>query len=51
MTRFAENFKANKNTLFGLSGLDLILTCNSESSKYSVGIKIASAKNENILIY
>ena len=49
MTRFAENFKANKNTLFGLSGLgDLILTCNSESSRNTqFGIKIASAKNEN----
>ena len=49
MTRFAEKFKANKNTLFGLSGLgDLILTCNSESSRNTqFGIKIASAKNEN----
>ena len=49
MTRFAENFKANKNTLFGLSGLgDLILTCNSESSRNTqFGIKIASSKYEN----
>ena len=49
MTRFAEKFKANKNTLFGLSGLgDLILTCGSLSSRNTqFGIKIASSKYEN----
>ena len=49
MTRFAEKFKANKNTLFGLSGLgDLILTCGSHSSRNTqFGIKIASSKYEN----
>ena len=49
MTRFAETFKANKNTLFGLSGLgDLILTCGSHSSRNTqFGIKIASSKYEN----
>ncbi len=49
ITRFAEIFKVNKNTLFGLSGLgDLILTCNSESSRNTkFGIKIASSKSEN----
>ena len=49
ITRYAEHFKANKNTLFGLSGLgDLILTCSSTSSRNTkFGIKIASAKSEN----
>ena len=49
MTRFAEKFKANKNTLFGLSGLgDLILTCGSNSSRNTqFGIKIASTKYNN----
>ena len=49
MTRFAEKFNANKNTLFGLSGLgDLILTCGSHSSRNTqFGIKIASSKYEN----
>ena len=49
MTRFAEKFNANKNTLFGLSGLgDLILTCGSLSSRNTqFGIKIASSKYEN----
>ncbi len=49
MTRFAEKFNANKNTLFGLSGLgDLILTCGSNSSRNTqFGIKIASSKYEN----
>ena len=49
MTRFAEKFRANKNTLFGLSGLgDLILTCGSKSSRNTqFGIKIASSKYEN----
>ncbi len=49
ITRFASVFKANKNTLFGLSGLgDLILTCNSISSRNTqFGIKIASSKTEN----
>ena len=49
MTRFAEKFKANKNTLFGLSGLgDLILTCGSNSSRNTqFGIKISSSKYEN----
>ena len=49
MTRFAERFNANKNTLFGLSGLgDLILTCGSHSSRNTqFGIKIASSKSEN----
>ena len=49
MTRFAEKFKANKNTLFGLSGLgDLILTCGSHSSRNTqFGIKIASSNSEN----
>ena len=49
MTRFAEKFNANKNTLFGLSGLgDLILTCGSKSSRNTqFGIKIASTKYNN----
>ena len=49
ITRFSDYFKANKNTLFGLSGLgDLILTCGSVSSRNTqFGIKIASSKNEN----
>ena len=49
IARFAEHFKANKNTLFGLSGLgDLILTCSSDNSRNTqFGIKIASSKNEN----
>jgi len=49
MTRFAEKFNANKNTLFGLSGLgDLILTCGSNSSRNTqFGIKIASSKYDN----
>ena len=49
MTRFAEYFKANRNTLFGLSGLgDLILTCSSSSSRNTqFGIKIASSNSEN----
>ena len=49
MTRFAEKFGANKNTLFGLSGLgDLILTCGSNNSRNTkFGIKIASSKYEN----
>ena len=49
MTRFAEKFGADKNTLFGLSGLgDLILTCGSNSSRNTqFGIKIASSKNDN----
>ena len=49
MTRFAETFGANKNTLFGLSGLgDLILTCGSSSSRNTqFGIKIASSKYDN----
>ena len=49
MTRFAEKFRANKNTLFGLSGLgDLILTCGSNSSRNTqFGIKIASSKYDN----
>ncbi len=49
MTRFAEKFNANKNTLFGLSGLgDLILTCGSHSSRNTqFGIKIASANYQN----
>ena len=49
MTRFAEKFNANKNTLFGLSGLgDLILTCGSFSSRNTqFGIKISSSKYES----
>ena len=49
MTRFAEKFGADKNTLFGLSGLgDLILTCGSTSSRNTqFGIKIASSKIDN----
>ena len=49
MTRFAETFGADKNTLFGLSGLgDLILTCGSSSSRNTqFGIKIASSKYDN----
>jgi len=51
ITRFAQIFNADKNTLFGLSGLgDLILTCSSESSRNTqFGIKIASSKSENYL--
>ena len=51
MTRFAEKFNANKNTLFGLSGLgDLILTCGSHNSRNTqFGIKIATSKYENFL--
>ncbi len=49
IVRFAEKFKANKDTLFGLSGLgDLILTCSSSNSRNTqFGIKIASSKIEN----
>ena len=51
MTRYAKKFKADKNTLFGLSGLgDLILTCNSTNSRNTqFGIKLASSKYNNFL--
>ena len=51
MTRYAKKFKADKNTLFGLSGLgDLILTCSSTNSRNTqFGIKLASAKYDNFL--
>ena len=51
MTRYAKEFKADKNTLFGLSGLgDLILTCSSKSSRNTqFGIKLASSKFDNFL--
>ncbi len=51
MTRYANKFKADKNTLFGLSGLgDLILTCSSKNSRNTqFGIKLASSKYDNFL--
>ncbi len=51
MTRYAKKFKADKNTLFGLSGLgDLILTCSSTNSRNTqFGIKLASSKYDNFL--
>ena len=51
MTRYAKKFKAEKNTLFGLSGLgDLILTCSSSNSRNTqFGIKLASSKYDNFL--
>ena len=51
MTRYAKKFKADKNTLFGLSGLgDLILTCSSKNSRNTqFGIKLASSKYDNFL--
>ena len=51
MTRYAKKFKADKNTLFGLSGLgDLILTCSSKNSRNTqFGIKLASSKYNNFL--
>ena len=51
MTRYAKTFKADKNTLFGLSGLgDLILTCSSKNSRNTqFGIKLASSKYDNFL--
>ncbi len=51
MTRYAKIFKADKNTLFGLSGLgDLILTCGSTNSRNTqFGIKLASSKYDNFL--
>jgi len=51
MTRYAKIFKADKNTLFGLSGLgDLILTCSSKNSRNTqFGIKLASSKYDNFL--
>ena len=51
MTRYAKKFKADKNTLFGLSGLgDLILTCSSKNSRnIQFGIKLASSKYNNFL--
>ena len=51
MTRYAKKFKADKNTLFGLSGLgDLILTCSSTNSRNTqFGIKLASSKYNNFL--
>ena len=51
MTRYAKKFKADKNTLFGLSGLgDLILTCSSSNSRNTqFGIKLASSKYDNFL--
>ena len=51
MTRYTKKFKADKNTLFGLSGLgDLILTCSSTNSRNTqFGIKLASSKYNNFL--
>ncbi len=51
MTRYGKKFKADKNTLFGLSGLgDLILTCSSKNSRNTqFGIKLASSKYNNFL--
>ena len=51
MTRYAKKFKADKSTLFGLSGLgDLILTCSSKNSRNTqFGIKLASSKYDNFL--
>ncbi len=51
MARYAKKFKADKNTLFGLSGLgDLILTCSSKNSRNTqFGIKLASSKYDNFL--
>ncbi len=51
MTRYAKKFKADKYTLFGLSGLgDLILTCSSKNSRNTqFGIKLASSKYDNFL--
>ena len=51
MVRYAKKFKADKNTLFGLSGLgDLILTCSSKNSRNTqFGIKLASSKYDNFL--
>ena len=51
MTRYAKKFKADKNKLFGLSGLgDLILTCSSKNSRNTqFGIKLASSKYDNFL--
>jgi len=51
ITRFADYFRAKKETLFGLSGLgDLILTCNSSKSRNTeFGIKIANTKPENYI--
>ena len=51
MTRYAKKLKADKNTLFGLSGLgDLILTCSSKNSRNTqFGIKLASSKYDNFL--
>ncbi len=51
MTRYAKKFKADKSTLFGLSGLgDLILTCGSKNSRNTqFGIKLASSKYDNFL--
>ena len=49
ISRFAQEYGANKETLFGLSCLgDLILTCHSLKSRNTqFGIKIASSKNLN----
>jgi len=51
MTRYAKKFKADKKTLFGLSGLgDLILTCSSKNSRNTqFGIKLASSKYDNFI--
>ena len=51
MARYAKIFKADKHTLFGLSGLgDLILTCSSKNSRNTqFGIKLASSKYDNFL--
>tara|TARA_Y100001970_G_scaffold92148_2_gene116311 strand:- start:1526 stop:2503 length:978 start_codon:yes stop_codon:yes gene_type:complete len=49
LVRFANFFRANQETIFGLSGLgDLILTCNSlKSRNTNFGKKIANTKFEN----
>ena len=49
LVRFANFFKAKKETIFGLSGMgDLMLTCNSSKSRNTnFGLKIASSKPEN----
>ena len=46
MARFANFYKAKKETVFGLSGLgDLMLTCNSSKSRNTkFGIQVASTK-------
>ena len=51
IVRFANAFDANKDTLFGLSGLgDLILTCGSTNSRNTqFGLKLSATKSENYI--